>query len=292
MTVQLHRLEGFYWVARHQGYARAARAFPYPITQPGVHQQVRKLEEELGAPLFERVGKDRVVLTAHGQALYAHVAPFYERLPEVEASIRTGTFRGSLKMHASGLALKSLLPPWVRRLHLKHPEIQVELSQLRTADVALLRSGEADLLIDHLLEVPDDIAVQTVGFGKTFIALPSNHPLAGRKRVRLESLADDTFIAYHADQRLRAIQLEALAMHGTRPKRTVSADSSEVILGFVAAGIGYSLVPWLDDHGPKLKGVVAIPFDVQGSRFAVHAAWRKNAPPNPFIRAALALAQS
>ena len=60
----LQRLEGFYWVAKHQGYARAARAFPYPITQPGVHQQISRLEQELGVKLFERTGKDRVVLTA------------------------------------------------------------------------------------------------------------------------------------------------------------------------------------------------------------------------------------
>ncbi|MDX2010730.1 MAG: LysR family transcriptional regulator, partial [Myxococcaceae bacterium] len=60
LSMNLQRLEGFYWVARQQGYARAARAFPYPITQPGVHQQVRRLEDELGVKLFERVGKDRV----------------------------------------------------------------------------------------------------------------------------------------------------------------------------------------------------------------------------------------
>ena len=58
--IQLHRLEGFYWVARTGGYARAARAFPYPLTQPAVHQQVRKLEEDLGARLFER-GRGRSV---------------------------------------------------------------------------------------------------------------------------------------------------------------------------------------------------------------------------------------
>ncbi len=288
--IQLHRLEGFYWVARHQGYARAARAFPYPISQPGVHQQVRKLEADVGAVLFERVGKDRVVLTAQGQALYAHVAPFYEQMPAIVASIRAGTVSGTLKVHASGLVLRGLLPAWVRRIHVKHPEIQVELSQLRTADITLLRSGETDLIVDHFLELPDDVAVQAVGVAKTYLALPSNHPLASRSRLKLDALANETFIAYHADQRLRALQLEALALYGTVPTRTISADSSETILGFVAAGVGYSLVPWLDEHGPKMKGVVAIPFDVQGSTFTVHAAWRKNAPPNPLIRAALALA--
>jgi DNA-binding transcriptional LysR family regulator len=67
--IQLHRLEGFYRVALHNGYAAAARGFPYPITQPAVYQQVRKLEEELGTRLFERAGRDRVEPTAAGRRL-------------------------------------------------------------------------------------------------------------------------------------------------------------------------------------------------------------------------------
>src|SRR5881227_119414 len=100
-ALSLARLEGFYWVARTQGYARAARAFPYPITQPGVHQQVRRLEEELGVKLFERVGKDRVVLTPRGQVLFDAIVGFFEQLPVIEARVRGGVIGGTLKMHAA-----------------------------------------------------------------------------------------------------------------------------------------------------------------------------------------------
>src|ERR1700753_2987382 len=75
LSMQISRLEGFYWVARTSGYAAAARAFPYPLTQPAVFQQVRKLEGELGVRLFERVGKAEVRLTAAGRELYEHAAP-------------------------------------------------------------------------------------------------------------------------------------------------------------------------------------------------------------------------
>ena len=74
--IQLHRLEGFYRVAVAGGYTRAAKDFPYPISQPGVYQQVRKIEEDLGVRLFERVGRDRVALTSHGQVLHDFCAPF------------------------------------------------------------------------------------------------------------------------------------------------------------------------------------------------------------------------
>src|SRR6266511_2976284 len=68
LSMQVARLEGFYWVARTGGYAAAARAFPYPLSQPAVFQQVRKLEKELGLRLFERVGKGELRLNAAGRA--------------------------------------------------------------------------------------------------------------------------------------------------------------------------------------------------------------------------------
>jgi len=95
--IQLYQLEGFYRVALHAGYARAARAFPYPITQPGVYQQVRKLEIDLGQTLFERIGHDRVALTGAGRRLFEFCEPFFRDLPDVvrdiEAGLRTATDR-------------------------------------------------------------------------------------------------------------------------------------------------------------------------------------------------------
>lgn len=290
--ISLQRLEGFYWVARTEGYARAARAFPYPITQPGVHQQVRRLEGDLGVTLFERVGKDRVRLTPAGRVLYAFVAPFYEGLAPIEQSLKAETFGGQLRIHAAGLLVRHLLPPWLRRLQTRRPDIEVVLSEVRMPDVAPLRTGEADLLVDHLAEVPPDVEVRVLGQLHTFIALASNHPLAHRKSLRLSDLKGETFIAYNADQSGRALQLRALELSGVKPPRLYAADSAETILGFVAAGIGFSLVPALSEAGPRMPGVVAHRLSMPGSTFPVHAAWRKPGAPNPLREAALALAPS
>ena len=115
IDMQLHRLEGFHFVARTGGYARAARAFPYPITQPAVHQQIKKLESELGVVLFERVAKDRVILTPQGRRLHEFVAPFFDQLPSVVRSVRSAPDGGELRILAPALLLRALLPPWVHR---------------------------------------------------------------------------------------------------------------------------------------------------------------------------------
>ncbi|MBZ4420751.1 LysR family transcriptional regulator [Myxococcus sp. RHSTA-1-4] len=287
--IQLQRLEGFYRVARAEGYARAARSFPYPITQPGVHQQVKRLEDEVGVPLFERVGKDRVVLTPEGRALYAHVAPFLEGLDAVVQSLRKGEVGGTLRVHASGHVLRHLLPAWLRRLQAKRPDIEVALFESKVPALDVLRSGDTDLVVDHLPEVPDDVEAREVGRTYPFLVLPSHHPQAKSRQVRLAELRDDAFIAYSTDRHLRELQLAELARVGVKPKRLHAADSSETILGFVAAGLGYSLLASLLPGGPREAGVVARPLPGTPTG-TIHAAWRKSATRSPILQAALALA--
>jgi len=291
-AISLARLEGFYWVARTEGYARAARAFPYPITQPGVHQQVRRLEEELGLTLFERVGKDRVILTVEGRGLYAFVAPFYEGLPGLVSQLQAGEAGGVLRIQASGLAIRQILPAWLRRLQATRPDVEVELAEAPSPSVDALRRGETDLVVDHLPDVPPDVVVRRVAIVRAFLALPSNHPLAGRRRVTLAELSGETFIGYRADTHLRAMQLAALSEHASRVKPTHAADSAEAILGFVAAGIGFSLVPSLLPAGPRVAGVKLLPLPGARARFPLHAAWRRSSVLHPLVKAALALAPS
>lgn len=285
--MNLQRLEGFYWVARQQGYARAARAFPYPITQPGVHQQVRRLEDELGVKLFERVGKDRVVLTPQGQLLYDGFAPFYEQLAQLEARVKGGQVGGTLKLFAAGHLLRHLVPEWLRKLQTKRPDITVALSELPHADLSLLRRGDADLLIDWIPEVPPDVEVRELARTEAWIVAPAHGPHAQKGKLSLATLAQVPFIGYHADRQLKALQLEALKAHGVLPREAFAADSSDTILGFVAAGLGFSLVPSLSPAGPRMPGVVAQKLERPLARFPIYAIWRRRSHLHPLIAAAL-----
>ena len=285
--VQIHRLEGFYWVARSGGYAKAARAFPYPITQPAVHQQVKKLEGELGFALFERVGRERIQLTAAGRRLFRFVTPFFEGLPGVLRSIEGGDYTGELVILAAPLFLRRLLPPWIRRLQAARPGIRLRLRELSGSDLVPLRTGDADLVVDHLPEVPDDVATLRVATVRPFVVLPASHRLAKRKRLTLEALRDDTFVGYNPGQLPHELQMRALAAHGVAPRQSLSASSADAILGFVAAGLGFSLVPSVDPGGPSEPGTVAVPLTSPKVEFPVVAAWRKDTPENPLLDAAL-----
>lgn len=287
--ITLQRLEAFYWVATTQGYARAARAFPYPITQPGVHQAVRRLEEELGLSLFERVGKDRVHLTPQGSTLYAVVAPFYEQLPTLEARLKGGAPVGTLRVHAAAHVLRHLLPPWLRRLQDAHSEVRVALSEVPFADLGALRRGEADVLVDWLPETPADLSVRAVAEVRAFIVAPASGPFARPAPCRLAELKALPFIGYGADKTLRSLQQKVLEANGLSPREAFAADSSETILSFVAAGLGFSLVPSILKEGPRLPGVTAWRLDRPRSVFSISAAWRKReVGAHPLIEAFLA----
>jgi DNA-binding transcriptional LysR family regulator len=288
--MNLQRLEGFYWVAKTQGYARAARAFPYPITQPGVYQQVRRLEEELGVALFERVGKDKVLLTPRGQLLWEAIAPFYEGLAQVEARVRGGVIGGTLRIHSGGLLLRYFMPEWLRALQAKRPEIRVALTEMRAVDLNLLRNGDTDLIVDWVPDVPMDVMFKEVTHTEAWVVAPSHGPFAQKGKLDLAGLADVPFIAYHSDRTLKALQLEALKAHDMAPREAFAGDSADTIMGFVAAGLGFSLVPMLTKAPPRIAGVVAQRLERPKADFPIYALWRKGAGPNPLIDAALEVA--
>ena len=290
----MQRLEGFYWVARTGGYARAARAFPYPITQPGVHQQVRRLEDELGVELFERTGKDRVTLTPAGDRLYAQVAPFYEGLQALETSLKGGEPEGTLRVFAAGHLLRHLMPPWLLKLQSKHPRIRVALTEVQAADPLVLLRGEAELLVDWLPSLPAEVDSRTVARLHAWVVTPTHGPWALEGRLKPEKLREVPFIAYQSDQTLRQLQRRALEHAGLRPREAYSADSSDTLLGFVAAGLGFSLVPSLSENGPRVAGVAAHPVRElaaaleKEASFEIRAAWRRRATGHPLVEAAMA----
>lgn len=286
-VIQLHRLEGFYRVAIAGGYTRAAREFPYPISQPGVYQQVNKLEAELGKKLFERLGRDRVELTAAGRRLLEFVEPFFEGLPLVAREIGAGSFGGALRIDAAALEIRYLMPRWIQRLRRARPDIEVDLEEIQVPDFSRLSSGKSDLVVDYLPELPVGVEAQRVGTHYVFIVLPKQGFELGGRAPSLRSLRDKPFVSFHPSLPHCQLQLGALGALGAPPRRTLSASSTEAILGFVAAGLGYSLIPWPEPGGPRFHGVSAIRQKGQGTEFPILAAWRKRAEPNPLVIAAL-----
>lgn len=285
--IRIHRLEGLYWVVRSGGYAKAARAIPYPITQPALHQQVAKLEAELGLQLVERVGKGEMRATPAGQVLYEHCAPFYDGLPEVLRRLAGGEYGGELHIDAQGIFIRRVLPSWLARLRRRHAEIRVHLHEMKSHSVERLRRGEADLVVAWLPELPSDIAAQQIATVRAFLVAPSGHAAMRRKKTDFGALREETFIGFGPQHFAHPMQRSALRELALEPEHSISVDDNETILGYVEAGLGYSLVPSLDPNGPKGRRLIARPAKLRTSEFPVYAAWRRDAGENPLLDAAI-----
>lgn len=285
--IQVHRLEGFFRVAVAGGYTRAARTFPYPISQPGVHQQVRKLEEELGVTLFRRTGKDRVALTSHGRRLFEFCAPFFEGLSPVVRSLQEGRFGGVLRVEVAPLEMRHLIPSWVRRLRLARPDIEVHLDEVDRPDPTRLLRDEVDVVVDHIRHVPDGVETLDWATHHGFVVVPHGHPQSKRRRIDVDALRATAFVGYHRTSPEGVLQRQAMAHFGLDPKQTVSASSTEAILALVGVGLGFSVLPWPDRRGPAHRGVTALRVPGREHEYAVSLAFRARSADDPLLRAAL-----
>jgi DNA-binding transcriptional LysR family regulator len=283
--IQLHRLEGFYRVAKAGGYARAVRDFPYPITEPAVHQQVRKLEQELGQRLLRRTAKDRMATTPAGRYLFDFCAPFFERVADVALAVSTGRFGGTLRIDAGPQEIRYVVPEWLRRLRKVHPEVRVELTEVLGVDANRLRTGEADLIVEHWPAPPPDVAQRRVSVAYATWIVPVHLALGGK--VEPGALRDAPFVSFRPGTSEHALQLAGLELFGLNPPRLLSASTVDAIVGFVQAGLGYSLVPWPSRDGPRAAGVVARPIRTRGATFPITASWLKKGGENPLVAVAL-----
>ena len=109
--------------------------------------------------------------------------------------------------------------------------------------------------------------------------------------MRPSAFAGEPFVTFNANLPQHRLQLTALRALGGEPRRLTHAPSAASILAFVAAGLGYSLIPWPSPRGPRASGVRAIPLRGKNTTFPVMASWRTTQNPDPVLASALRLSR-
>src|SRR5215211_4802927 len=196
---ELKHLRVFKEVVERGSFSAAAEELSY--SQPAVSQQIAALERAAGAKLVDRTARG-IRPTDAGRALLGHADAVLARLADAEAELEAiGTMRsGRVRLASFPTGGSSLIPPATAAFHDRHPGVDlilsvaeppVALDQLRTrnVDIALLlepgfEGGSQDDGMEriHLLDDP------------MFLALPRDPPLAGRRRLKLAELADETWM--------------------------------------------------------------------------------------------------
>src|SRR5215213_4271417 len=232
-------------VAIRGSFSAAAEALSF--TQSAVSQQIAALEREAGATLVQRSARG-VRLTEAGEALVRHAEAIMARLAEAEAELEAiaGLRGGRLRMASFESAGSTLMPPAIAVFRERHPAVELSMSLSEPEDcIPLLRSGDLDLAIvfeSAVVDMDDGIHRVHLLEDPMYLALPREHPLAHRRRLRLEDLAGEAWIAGAADCECNRLISRACAMAGYQPRIAFETDDYTAMQGFVAAGVGVSLI--------------------------------------------------
>ena len=229
-------------IARERSFTRAAALLG--VSQPSVSARIRRLEERLGEPVFERLGRG-VRLTPTGEAL----RPAAERalaLAHEADDLWTGLgahSRGFVRLAASTTIAGYVLPAAVARFRRQHPDVDLEIQVGNTAHVSA--DVEAGELAWGLVEGPVDttrLAARTFLDDEMILVVPARHPWARRRQIEPKELETDEFLAREAGSGTGAIYEAVLAAEGVRLRPRIRIAHSRAIVAAVAAGAGVAIV--------------------------------------------------
>jgi len=238
------RLKVFYTVAKYLSFTKAAEALH--MTQPAVTFQVRQLEEQFDARLFDRT-HNRVTLTHVGDVVFECAERIFALYGEMESRVReiTGNLQSSLHVGASITVAENLLPTLIGRFREVHPDLNVRLKVANTdAIVSLIEHNGVDLGIVEGLVTNKNLVVEPCCKDELVVIMPPNHPLAGRESVAVPELMPYPFICREPGSGTREIVLNYLAEAGFADGWNVCMElgSPEAIKGAVEAGLGLSIM--------------------------------------------------
>ncbi|HEX8741570.1 MAG TPA: LysR substrate-binding domain-containing protein [Thermoleophilaceae bacterium] len=246
-------------VAAESSFSAAAQKLGY--TQSAVSQQVAALERETGTVLIERNPRG-IRLTDAGEALVRHADGILARLADAEAELEAiaGLRGGRLRLGSFPTAGATLMPKAIAAFSRKYPEVELSLAEADPMEsIPRLKAGELDLvLVDDTSGVldQDEVEFEHVLDDPLHIALPKDHPLAGRSRLRFEDLVEDQWIQPTQACACSRHAEEACAKAGYAPRVAYESDDFGVVQGLVAAGVGVALLPELALVGERPDVVV------------------------------------
>lgn len=241
--MELRQLEYFVAVAEEQNFTRAAERVH--ISQSGVSAQIRRLEQELGAELFDRSGRTATLTVAgkaaleHARTALAATAALAQAVGEV-----TGLIRGRLTV---GMVVGCTLTPLFDALaafHRAHPGVEIALLEDNSDRlVQAVRAGTVDLaLVGTAATTPDGLEALTLISERLVVAVPPGHPLAGTDRVTLGDLGAHPVICMPSGTGLRTVFDRACAGQGLEPSIALEAGASDAMADLAVRGLGVAVL--------------------------------------------------
>ncbi|MEU8547960.1 LysR family transcriptional regulator [Streptomyces roseoverticillatus] len=288
--LNLERLRTLNAVARHGSVSAAADGLH--VTTSAVSQQLAKLERETGQQLLAKQGRG-VRLTDAGRLLAEHASRILSQVELAQADLEAqrGQAVGELLLGAFPTAARGLFPAALAGLRRAHPQLRARLEEMEPEEaVPRVVRGDIDVAVvldwyNKPLPMPDGLAKAPILDDIADVAMPVDHPLAGREEVDLEEFAGDDWVSWPRGEFCHDWLMLTLRGKGIEPRISHMAEEHHTQLALIAAGLGVAVAPRLG-RGPVPDGVRVVPVRHTVRRH-VYAIWRADADRRPSIRAAV-----
>ncbi len=259
------------------------------VSQPTLSAQLKKLEQYLGVQLVERQ-PHHAQLTAVGREVVDRSRRLLSQSDEIVALARANAdpLAGRLRIALIPTIGPYLLPRVTQKVRKALPKLRLMLYEQQTEILlTALRNGDIDLGI-LALPIPDKNLRTRVLYEENFVlAVPEDHPLAKRSRVKVEDLDQQTVLLLEDGHCLRDQALEVCHRVQVHEAENFRATSLETLRQMVVAGLGVTLLPQLAVESPfgAQRGMATIPFVNPQPQRVVGAVWRKSTTYAPAIEA-------
>lgn len=250
MRFSLRQLHIFEAVARHLSYTRSAEELH--LTQPAVFAQVKQLEESVGVPLLERIGK-QLHLTAAGHEVLVTSRETLKAIEHLEMRLADmqGLKKGKLHI-AIVTTAEYLIPRLLGEFCTRYPGIEAALTVTnREMLLARLTENADDLVILGAPPEHIDVDATPIADNPLVVVARQDHPLAGKKRISLKQVAAEPFILREPGSGTRLAVERHFADHGLKLHVRMELGSNEAIKQAIAGGLGISV---LSRHTLALEG--------------------------------------
>jgi LysR family hydrogen peroxide-inducible transcriptional activator len=283
--MNIRDLEYFAAVAELRHFRRAAeRCF---VSQPTLSGQLKKLEEELGVPLFERNAKG-AQLTPAGEGLLPFALGILEqarRLSDAAQALKDPS-SGPMKIGIIPTLAPYLMPtvvPWTRKLH---PRLDLFLSELQTRDLLkAVGDGQIEAGLLALPVLQAGLETHEIFTEPFYLAVPTGHALARKTALAMEDLQGETLYLLEDGHCLKDQALEVCHQTGAHEHPYFRATSLETLRQMIGSGNGATLMPWLAVSAPisQAASIRYLPFRQPGPSRKIALVWRKATPRAAFL---------
>lgn len=217
------------------------------VSQSAISRQILLLEDELGEPVFHRIGR-RIRITPAGESLLQLSHRVFQDLQDTVAAISDTqeTLRGTLRLVGGMTVCLYVFPALLSEVRRAHPNLDLKITAA-TAErsIAILRSGASDLgLLTLPVETTDLVSVPVLQEELLLVAYPT-HPLAKKRQIMAADLTRQPFILFETGSYTRRLIDEFFMRERIEAEIIMETENVEIIKAMVRHGLGISIIPWM-----------------------------------------------